>query len=66
MEFSFSEEQDELRRAARRFLDAASSEERVREAMATERGYDPGVWQQLAAELGWTALTIPRSTAASA
>ncbi len=59
MEFSFSEEQDELRRAARRFLDAASSEERVREAMATERGYDPGVWQQLAAELGWTALTIP-------
>ncbi len=59
MEFSFSEEQDELRRTARRFLEVASSPERVRAAMETERGYDPEVWEQLAAELGWTALTIP-------
>lgn len=59
MEFSFSEEQDELRRTARRFLEVASSTERVRAAMETERGYDPEVWEQLAAELGWTALTIP-------
>lgn len=59
MEFSFSEDQNELRRSARRFLGAASSEERVREAMATERGFDDAVWEQLAGELAWTALTIP-------
>jgi len=59
MEFSFSEDQDELRRAARRFLEVASSEERVRAAMETEQGYDSTVWGQLAEELAWTALTIP-------
>ncbi|MGB5812025.1 MAG: acyl-CoA dehydrogenase family protein [Polyangiales bacterium] len=59
MEFSFSDDQKELRRTARRFLGAASSEERVRAAMATERGFDPAVWDQLAGELAWSALTIP-------
>jgi len=59
MEFSFSEDQVELRRAARRFLEVASSEERVRSAMETERGYDQATWEQLSEELAWTALTIP-------
>jgi alkylation response protein AidB-like acyl-CoA dehydrogenase len=59
MEFSFSEDQDELRRAARRFLEVASSEERVRAAMETEQGYDSVTWEQLSEELAWTALTIP-------
>jgi alkylation response protein AidB-like acyl-CoA dehydrogenase len=59
MEFSFSEDQDELRRAARRFLEVASSEERVRAAMETEQGYDSATWAQLSEELAWTALTIP-------
>jgi alkylation response protein AidB-like acyl-CoA dehydrogenase len=59
MEFSFSEDQDELRRAARRFLEVASSEERVRAAMDTEQGYDSATWEQLSEELAWTALTIP-------
>jgi alkylation response protein AidB-like acyl-CoA dehydrogenase len=59
MEFSFSEDQDELRRAARRFLEVASSEERVRAAMETEQGYDSAVWEQLSEDLAWTALTIP-------
>ena len=59
MEFAFSQEQDELRRAARRFLEVASSEERVRAAMETEQGYDSATWEQLSEELAWTALTIP-------
>ena len=59
MEFSFSEDQNELRRTARRFLEVASSEARVRSAMKTERGYDPATWAQLSEELAWTALTIP-------
>mgnify|MGYP001828996782 FL=1 len=61
MEFTFSEEQNELRRAARRFLEVQSSEERVRAAMETEQGYDSAVWQQLSEELAWTALTIPET-----
>jgi alkylation response protein AidB-like acyl-CoA dehydrogenase len=61
MEFSFSESQNELRRAARRFLEVASSEERVRAAMETEQGYDSDVWEQLSEELAWTALTIPEA-----
>jgi alkylation response protein AidB-like acyl-CoA dehydrogenase len=61
MEFSFSEDQKELRRVARRFLEVESSEDRVRSAMETERGYDPRVWQQLSSELAWTSLTIPES-----
>lgn len=59
MEFSFSEDQQELRRTARRVLQVRSSEDRVRAAMQTERGYDPGLWQELSGDLGWTALTIP-------
>ncbi|MBW2548861.1 MAG: acyl-CoA dehydrogenase family protein, partial [Deltaproteobacteria bacterium] len=59
MEFSFSEDQDELRRAARRFLAVASSEERVRSVMETEQGYDSTTWERLSEELAWTALTIP-------
>ena len=59
MEFAFSQDQDELRRAARRFLEVASSEERVRAAMETEQGYDSATWQQLSEELAWTGLTIP-------
>jgi len=59
MEFAFSQDQDELRRAARRFLEVASSEERVRAVMETEQGYDSATWQQLSEELAWTGLTIP-------
>jgi alkylation response protein AidB-like acyl-CoA dehydrogenase len=59
--FSFNEEQEELRRSARAFLDKHSSSERVRAAMASERGYEEAVWQKLATELGWTAVTIPET-----
>ena len=59
MRFAFSEDQAELKRGARRFLATASSSERVRAAMATERGWDADVWTRIATELGWTALAIP-------
>jgi alkylation response protein AidB-like acyl-CoA dehydrogenase len=61
VEFTFSEDQDELRRAARRFLEAESSEERVRTTMETEQGFDSRVWERLSEELAWTALTIPET-----
>jgi len=61
MDFAFTEEQEALRRTARRFLEACSSPERVRAAMQTERGYDPSIWQRVCQELGWPALTIPEA-----
>ncbi len=40
MHFAFNEEQEELRAAARSFLADHSSPDQVRQAMASERGYD--------------------------
>jgi alkylation response protein AidB-like acyl-CoA dehydrogenase len=57
--FAFSEEQDELRRAVRRFLEDKSPETEVRRLMETEDGYDPAVWTQMADQLGLQGLAIP-------
>ncbi len=59
MNFGFSEEQDELRKMVRRFLEEKSPESEVRRLMATEEGYDPAVWAQMANELALQALGIP-------
>ena len=59
MNFAFSEEQDELRRIVRQFLDDKSSETAVREQMDTEAGYDAAVWSQMAEQLGLQGLIIP-------
>ena len=42
MNFAFSDEQEELRRIVRQFLDDKSPETAVREQMDTEQGFDPG------------------------
>src|SRR5271163_3352096 len=59
MNFAFSEEQEELRRAVRRFLEDKSPETEVRRLMATTDGYDSAVWRQMADQLGLQSLTIP-------
>ncbi|MFZ0172546.1 MAG: acyl-CoA dehydrogenase family protein [Acidimicrobiales bacterium] len=59
MNFGFSEEQEELRKAVRRFLDDKSPSTEVRRLMETTEGYDPAVWSQMANQLGLQALTIP-------
>ena len=59
IDFSFSEEHEELRATVRSFLQERSDENAVREQMATERGYDAAVWQQLAEELGLAGLIVP-------
>ena len=43
MNFAFSEEQEELRRIVRQFLDDKSDEQAVRALMATEKGFDDAV-----------------------
>ncbi len=50
-----------LKDSARRFLTARSASTHVRAQMETEAGFDLGVWQAIAGELGWTAMTIPES-----
>src|ERR1700685_4632373 len=59
MNFGFSEEQEELRKMVKRFLEEKSPESEVRRLMATSEGYDPAVWAQMANELGLQGLGIP-------
>src|ERR1700685_1180243 len=59
MNFGFSEEQDELRKMVRRFLEEKSPESEVRRLMASVEGYDPAVWAQMANELALQGLGIP-------
>jgi alkylation response protein AidB-like acyl-CoA dehydrogenase len=61
MNFAFSEEQDELRKSVRRFLEDKSPETEVRRLMETTEGYDPAVWSQMAEQLGLQSLTIPEA-----
>jgi alkylation response protein AidB-like acyl-CoA dehydrogenase len=57
--FDFDEDQEELRSTVRRFLERSSAEPEVRRLMATDLGYDPAVWEQMAAQLGLHGLAIP-------
>jgi alkylation response protein AidB-like acyl-CoA dehydrogenase len=59
--FAFSEEQEQLREAVRRFLEAKSPESEVRRLMETTEGFDPAVWQQMANELGLQSIHIPEA-----
>src|SRR5436305_13873641 len=59
MNFAFSEEQEELRRIVRQFLDNKSSEAEVRRLMETTEGYDTNTWAQMANELGLQSLIVP-------
>tara|TARA_B100000676_G_C18060419_1_gene837381 strand:- start:243 stop:1358 length:1116 start_codon:yes stop_codon:yes gene_type:complete len=61
MKFSFSDEQEEFRSVLRRFLEDKSPTTEVRRLMETEKGSDPEVWDQLARELGLTAIHIPET-----
>jgi alkylation response protein AidB-like acyl-CoA dehydrogenase len=63
--FAFSEEQEELRKSVRRFLDEKSPVTEVRRLMETELGYDPEVWKQMAEQLGLQGLIIPEAQGGS-
>jgi alkylation response protein AidB-like acyl-CoA dehydrogenase len=61
MNFAFSEEQDQLRDAVRKFMEAKSPESEVRRLMETTEGYDEAVWKQMAQELGLQSLHLPEA-----
>ena len=59
IDFRFTDEHDELRSTIRAFCQEKSEEAAVREQMATERGWAPDVWSQMAEQLGLAGLIIP-------
>jgi len=59
MNFAFTEEQEELRKTVRAFLEAKSPETAVREQMETDSGFDTAVWSQMGEQLGLQGLAIP-------
>ena len=59
LDYAFTEEHEELRATVRAFLQEKSDENAVREHMASERGFDPAVWSQMAEQLGLAGLIIP-------
>src|SRR6202046_2907605 len=61
MNFAFSEEQEELRRSVRRFLQEKSPSTEVRRLMETTDGFDQAVWDQMANQLGLQSLAIPEA-----
>jgi len=60
LDFGFSEEQEMLREAAKRFLADNCPTTFVRKMMADETAHDIAFWRKLA-ELGWPGLLIPES-----
>ena len=61
MQFAFSDEQEQLRLAVRRFLTDQSPPSEVRRLMATDAGYDPNVWRQLCNDLALAGVHIPEA-----
>lgn len=59
MDFSLTEEQNELAKTMRAVLSRHAPSAAVRAAAASENGYDPKLWRVLAEEVGAASLAIP-------
>ncbi len=65
MNFAFSEEQEELRKVVKQFMEDKSPEAAVRELMASDTGYDPDVWKQMGEQMGLQGLIFPEAMGGS-
>lgn len=61
MEFAFTQEQEMIRDTAAAFLAEVSGSAAIREAMATEQGYDEQLWARICNEMYWQAIHLPES-----
>jgi len=59
MDYSLSEEQEKLKKAARDFLEKECSESFVREMEADDKGHSPELWRKIA-DLGWLGFVYPK------
>jgi alkylation response protein AidB-like acyl-CoA dehydrogenase len=60
-EFTFTDEQGQLRAAVRKFCSENFDEQSVRNLMESDPPFDPKVWTRLGAELGVLGLSVPES-----
>ncbi|MEV7402140.1 acyl-CoA dehydrogenase family protein [Streptomyces sp. NPDC091267] len=60
MDAAFTAEQDEIRRTLRELLAKHSGPDDVRNAVATQDGYDARLWHRLARDLGLPGLALPQ------
>jgi alkylation response protein AidB-like acyl-CoA dehydrogenase len=58
MYFDLTDEQQAIKSTARDFLASRYKSERIRELAASDDGFDPADWREMA-ELGWTGLAVP-------
>lgn len=61
MDPDFTPEQHEIRRTLRTLLAKRCGPDDVKTAVRTAPGYDPGLWRQLAKELGLPGLAVPEA-----
>ena len=61
VELAFTEEQEELRRSVRRFLDDTSPMAEVRRLMDTDDGWDRAVWRAMAERVGLQGIHVPEA-----
>src|SRR3954463_4225617 len=59
MNFTLSDEQEQLRSVVRDFLAERAPESATRRLMESDTGYDPAVWKQLSGQLGLVGLAVP-------
>jgi len=59
LEYTFTDEQEQLRAAVRQFLADKSPVSEVRRLLGSQPGYDQSVWDQLTGQLGLAGLAIP-------
>jgi alkylation response protein AidB-like acyl-CoA dehydrogenase len=60
-EFTFTDEQNQLRAAVRKFCSENFDEQTVRELMESDPPFDQKVWTRLGAELGVLGLSVPEA-----
>ncbi|RWA18815.1 acyl-CoA dehydrogenase family protein [Mycolicibacterium elephantis] len=60
-EYRFTDEQNQLRDAVRKFSAEHFSEEKVRELMESDPPFDPKTWARLGGELGVLGLSVPEA-----
>lgn len=59
MEFTFTDEQKMIQGTAQAFLSEVSTSTSIRQAMETEQGFDPILWQAICEQMYWQAIHIP-------
>src|SRR5262245_52609546 len=58
MEIALTEDQTLLRDTALSFVRQALTSQQIRDLEATEHGYEPAVWKEMA-QMGWAAAALP-------